>query len=217
MRAPPMRSMMRRGTSLPRSPGVRPVAGGGATTSRLPVTRPRHESSRGAVCAGEAGAAGVVGRSTRSRQFRAPEDGVAEAGGGLFSRNRSRFTAPRPESGESPCGGTRPSMVPGVPGDGTPDPAGMLRGAPEPAGAPPTITALRTIRSRTVLESSGSRRKNGVISVADPEPSLPVPLPIPRRATLPIAAAGSLISDRVKRAGVPETVANPPAGSRRRR
>ena len=61
--------------------------------------------------------------------------------------------------------------------------------------------------SRTAAESAGSRRKNDVMSAADPEPPLPVPPPIPRRTMLFTAEAGSLISERVKRAGAPETVA----------
>lgn len=75
---------------------------------------------------------------------------------------------------------------------------------------------LRT-RSRTVVESSESRRKNGVISVADPELSVPVPPPSPLRAMTPIADAGSLIPFRPRVRPAPDTVARSPSWVRRLR
>lgn len=66
-----------------------------------------------------------------------------------------------------------------------------------------------TMRSRTTGVSSASRRKNGVTSVAL--------LPVPLRTIALIADDGSRSSDRVKRAGVPVTVARPACGSRRNR
>lgn len=174
------------------------------------------------------GTVGAAGRTTRSRHAgvvvpRLIVDGDGggvdgDGGGGVKSGFVVRpgvFRSTRPLSGLSPRAGTRPSSVPGVPGDGTPDGVGVGGGAAIPPRlGTTTVPPLRTIRSRIVLGSSGSRRKNGVRSAAGPEPSLPVPPPIPRRAMALIAAAGSLISEREKRAGVALTMAMPLLGSR---
>src|SRR2546423_14746790 len=133
-----MRSMMRRGTSLQRSTfggftgatgeSLRGVSFLGTYSRR--GTRPRHESSGlGFRCVvGALGVDGVDGRLTRSRQSRLVSPRSLFAGGGARRVGSPRLTTPsRPVSGESLRGAMRPSIVPGVPGEGIPEPAGKER------------------------------------------------------------------------------------------
>src|SRR5262249_48941023 len=207
---------------------------------RRPIVRPRHSLLEGEVVVVVDGSfTGLVtGRPTRSRQSTPPPlvaRGCARSAlldGRFDSLRRQVVSAPPPlRLIVPPCFtslrtrpplscGTRPSSVPLVPGAGTPEgePTGAASEEPPPTGAMGRSPAyVRATRSRMVVESSGSRRKNGVISAATPEASLPVPRPIPRREITPTAAVGSLSSSRVKRAGALETVAKPPSPPRSRR
>lgn len=162
-------------------------------------------------------------RSTVPRFTVPPLDGVsprrtaplrsAGAVDPVLPRSRPPFCPGSPRETRPPAPPIGARLPPPI-GARPPPPIGATLPPPMGATLPPPIGArpLRTMRSRTLFERSGSRRMNEEMSPAEG----PLPM-LPRRMMLFTAVAGSFISPRLKRPGDTDTTVRPPMSVRRRR